>query len=1108
MKLIKGGTLSSKSLKNINLFEFNSLEEQYLNPTYGYYWYTIPILNFLKFFPVNEENKIIGNIAKYIHNIYYARNNIYEVFLSKKYNTLTIKELGQLIGLLYIFHMNPNIENKKQNTFFYNEFIKEYNFSKEIKSLFNELKSFSVNQKGNLISYQNKEELKFYFHILLSLVWKLSENKSNIQEYYDGLLTILEYIENFNLKTNTINTIYTINNFIDITQYDTIEEQLQNLEFSNLIVNDFNNVLALYHKLYIDASLVYLDEFSYVDIDNTCSRLNINNISFPDCGETSLRNFLKIAIYNKITGNYDINILRHLRPNRNVMEYFRIFNSEEKMNKNNRENIIINEELYTMNYREAWGFLVANLPNVQYNKPEKSINENFFCKGEFCYEIKSGWFNMKNVISNLFSNIELNNDIRLFEQFGFIVSVEEDEEDEDYESEDEDEDEESNTLFKKFGKIKFDNYEWEFMDGHFQINIRIDDNKYNNIIYNVKNEFEDIMLKSYKSKNNNVYFNKYRKIEDIFNIFNNLEIEKEIYNGIFKYLDKKSKENEGLLPQIYVDRYMLNNKNIINYSKADYERRISYDKEKKYLYYGYNTIIKNILDEYDIKTLEFSNEFNSTLDYIPNCEHIIFSQKFNQPLQNLPETLKILEFSTFSTFNYPIQKNNLPNNIKKIIIGNEFKNTLDLPNSLEILEFKDNNQFNTTFRLPPNLLELKLSYNYNQLLEFPNSLQTLILQNKNNQQPNLPINLIHLKINNNYYLSKLPNTLKTLEIGDDITEDINTFPSNLNKLILGDEKFNRRVYNLPDTLKILHTGFNYNQPLQLPNELVELKLGYSYEQPLDFPDSLKKFYSSKTVYPNIPETIIELKIPNNVKLNKKYNNLQKIINLNNMLKKEHIPETLKEIDFGSFNLPLPEYLYDTNIEKITFGWNFNQPIYKNSLPKNLKHLEFGFDFNQKIYDLPDTLEVLILGDETIASFNIVLPDSLKQIHIYSGKIDIQDEYLNKIKILNINNLLLNDILYNKQIGGKNKLQKRKSSKQKSRKSKNKLQKRKSSKRKMRKSKNKLQKRKSSKRKMRKSKNKLQKRKSSKQKSRKSKNKLQKRKSSKRKMRKSKNIKKY
>jgi len=122
------------------------------------------------------------------------------------------------------------------------------------------------------------------------------------------------------------------------------------------------------------------------------------------------------------------------------------------------------------------------------------------------------------------------------------------------------------------------------------------------------------------------------------------------------------------------------------------------------------------------------------MDYLIENKTITFSRSFNNPIDNrILEILKTVEKINFNNFfDYPID--NLPNNIKIINFSKQkysitsFNQKVDnLPFHLEELYLSDNFNQDIDF-LPASLHTLRLGYNFNKPLKnLPSSLKILII---------------------------------------------------------------------------------------------------------------------------------------------------------------------------------------------------------------------------------------------------------------------------------------------------------------------------------------------------------------------------------------------
>ncbi len=159
-----------------------------------------------------------------------------------------------------------------------------------------------------------------------------------------------------------------------------------------------------------------------------------------------------------------------------------------------------------------------------------------------------------------------------------------------------------------------------------------------------------------------------------------------------------------------------------------------------------NNIIKledhlNLISQY--KKIHFDYEFNQNIDLLANfdIEEIHFgggdhwcrypTSVFNQPVNNLPPTLKKLYFYYNSNFNQSID--NLPNGLISLHIGSDFDKSIDyLPNTLEILHISSKSKLNF-YNLPNSIKEIYLNDAAENIeLEYiPKSVKKITLYNNN-----------------------------------------------------------------------------------------------------------------------------------------------------------------------------------------------------------------------------------------------------------------------------------------------------------------------------------------------------------------------------------------
>lgn len=173
--------------------------------------------------------------------------------------------------------------------------------------------------------------------------------------------------------------------------------------------------------------------------------------------------------------------------------------------------------------------------------------------------------------------------------------------------------------------------------------------------------------------------------------------------------------------------YGVNEKDFVILTKNDYD-------------YSKNNNVMKLLNEY--KKVLFDDNFNSRIDWLPEgITDIYLGSDFNQPLENLPSTVKSIKIRNYNEkgspynkfnqlldylpigletlyiwfneeFNYPLD--NLPPGLKYFVLfSNKFTQPLNnLPDSIEIIQISTFNYTNTK-KLPANLKSINITEPYN-----------------------------------------------------------------------------------------------------------------------------------------------------------------------------------------------------------------------------------------------------------------------------------------------------------------------------------------------------------------------------------------------------------
>ena len=251
------------------------------------------------------------------------------------------------------------------------------------------------------------------------------------------------------------------------------------------------------------------------------------------------------------------------------------------------------------------------------------------------------------------------------------------------------------------------------------------------------------------------------------------------------------------------------------------------------------------------KLLLYGN-IDCELNNLPrNLNTLYLSETYNNMIHNLPDKLEELSIPIDYKYLREIFSSRNTVKLKKLIIGNNYKNHLRrsssfnlklIPDSIEEIEFGDNFCQPLTY-LPSGLKKITFGFNFNFKINV-----------------NFPDSIEYLEFGYNFrgYIGKYPSNLKILKFGRNYSSKIDNLPNGLLELEIN-ERFNNKLSNLPTTLEILKF-----------NELSE----YSSLDKLELPDSIKILQLGKNKklqnIKNIPKSLEYIKYN---KLNEKITKL-------------------------------------------------------------------------------------------------------------------------------------------------------------------------------------------------------------------------------------------
>ena len=342
----KGGALDTTYLKNINPFDETSTIEKYLNIFYKYYTNETDFVKNITFIFTDNQNSIysyfydnrngeLNNIKvnsvkgkiNYLIGFTYIQYIVFKYY--KEHESIMNNQID-VKRTFYKFIINPDIDNDK---------LQKYNHAKldiNIGGFFSNIsKEFDLtkirgNKKSKINSfieenYKDDNKIKNMFYLLLNIVWINLSDADGITIYYQDIynifLKINQHIDNFNQYIQVLNNksgsnISTIDNSeinSFLQNFAQFKQNRENNEFDQeLLKNDIQDNDDIYLKIakiqVAKGFTITLETQNYVtyeyDIDGSKEIQE-----YADCGEISLRNFIKILISDE-NNNFNVNILK------------------------------------------------------------------------------------------------------------------------------------------------------------------------------------------------------------------------------------------------------------------------------------------------------------------------------------------------------------------------------------------------------------------------------------------------------------------------------------------------------------------------------------------------------------------------------------------------------------------------------------------------------------------------------------------------------------------------------------------------------------------------------------------------------------------------------
>ncbi|MBF0362010.1 MAG: hypothetical protein HQK49_13425 [Oligoflexia bacterium] len=299
------------------------------------------------------------------------------------------------------------------------------------------LKTLLEGFEGKLQKYQPNMVFKILNHFL----WKKAQSTDDFIKYFKGLG------ENFLMTDRDRDSTVTIKWFeSEFGPQDIVKDP------TKLNTNDYDKMLF---NLDLIKQKTETPIFGTAEAQTSCD-------SFSDCGETSVRNFFNLLLFNNKNKKFEIERLEHLgdKLSPSLKNYYKKYSTID--------------EQRSQNARNDWAELVSNLKGVTYSRASKDKKSKARC------EIDVGANNMLRVLSKL-TGLK---GWKELEDKLFHINDKKDKKDKKDNSNQISFDTNDITNLKSgnFGivhfKINDSSYKWDFQDNHFIISV--DNNLINN----------------------------------------------------------------------------------------------------------------------------------------------------------------------------------------------------------------------------------------------------------------------------------------------------------------------------------------------------------------------------------------------------------------------------------------------------------------------------------------------------------------------------------------------------------------------------------------------------------------------------------------------------
>ena len=301
---------------------------------------------------------------------------------------LTPEAIGKIVAHIKNYTDNPSYDLKKSIA----DVLEQLSTTPNISA--RSIKSSKKHFNRDLVESLSENEVYIQnntIYLLLTLLWKKVGNKTDFYEYFWGLYNTLI---NKNLFNEEIHQLLPDNvekdQFIEILKSNINQnytsDDAQNIKEEIMAYPQrlsFNKLAFFILEASLDQHKILPDLLSY-------GITTYKGKTFADCGSTTIRNFFNAIIWNTEEQNFNVNILRSLDANENLINFYTEYPNESTM--------------CTREAHDAWANVVSGIRGVTYNETTAKCN------------IRNGIRNIFKIISHL-----LNSKLTSFEDFAELL---------------------------------------------------------------------------------------------------------------------------------------------------------------------------------------------------------------------------------------------------------------------------------------------------------------------------------------------------------------------------------------------------------------------------------------------------------------------------------------------------------------------------------------------------------------------------------------------------------------------------------------------------------------------------------------------------------------